>query len=93
MLPTTEFAKQNEITKDEYNNYLKKYSKYKFVAETFDKISNAYVIIDSEGKLSTNNLHLNAYDVLHGSISEFEDRINFNQENEDMRYEDRKKSK
>lgn len=90
MLPTTEFAKKYAISNEEFNNYLAKYKNYKFVPETFEKISNAYVIIDSEGRLSTNNLHQETYDVLNGDIADFEDKIDFNQDNEDSRYEDRK---
>lgn len=90
MLPTTDFSKKYAISSEEYHNYLKKYEGYSFVPETFERISNAYVIIDSEGRISTNNLHQETYDILNGDIEDFEDKINFNQENEDSRYENRK---
>ena len=86
MLPTNEFAISQKITVEDYSKYLEKYDGYNYVAESFDKISNAYVIIDSEGKISTNNLHDGSFDVLEGEIADFEHLIDFNQENESIRY-------
>lgn len=86
MIPTNKFAEKTAVTKEEFLEYAHKYDGYNFVIENQSAMSDAYVIIDSHGKISTNNLHADGFDILNNKISDYEDSIGFNQDNEDMRY-------
>lgn len=87
MLPTTQFAEEKMISDEEFSNYLKKYDGYYFVSEKRDNIKNAYLIIDSMGYISTENQHSDKrYNALTQKIYEIIDNIEFNAENEALRY-------
>lgn len=86
MIPITDYAKENALTDEEFANYCKKYDGYLTVYENQCHICNAYIIIDSEGKITTDNLHDRGYNIIKQKISEVEQYIDFNQENENRRY-------
>ena len=87
MLPTNQLAEKNTISDSEFELYLKKYSDFKYVSEKITNIRNAYVIIDSQGYLTTENQHNDLrFNVLKDDLFEIIDKIDFNEENEALRY-------
>lgn len=87
MLPTTPFASKNCVTDEEFEAYLKKYKDYNFVHEKQENIQKAYMIIDSLGYLSTENQHRDLrFNIMKERIVDVIDKIDFNFENESMRY-------
>ena len=88
MLPTTPFAAQNCVTDEEFDAYLEKYRGYDIVHEKRKNIKKAYMIVDSMGYLSTENQHNDfRFNVLSQRIADVIDKIDFDFENEAMRYE------
>lgn len=87
MLPTTPFSEQNIISDEEFNSYIQKYKVYSLVKENRTNIQKAYMIIDSMGYLSTENQHSDfRFSALKDKLTDVIDKIDFNAENERMRY-------
>lgn len=87
MLPVTDFAKLQKISDEDFENYLIKYSDYKIVSEKNENIEKAYMIIDSEGYLTTNNQHCDKrYNVLKEEINDIISNIDFDFKSEGNRY-------
>ena len=87
MLPTTPFAMQNALSEEEFNQYIKKYSGYNPVIERQENIEKAYLIIDSMGYVTTNNLHSDKkHNALNETFDEILKDIDFDFKSEEMRY-------
>lgn len=87
MLPTTPFSAQNVISDEEFNAYVQKYKAYVPVKESCANMQKAYMIIDSMGYLSTENQHSDfRFSVLNDRLADIIGSIDFNAENERMRY-------
>ena len=87
MLPTTPFSAKNAISNEEFNAYIQKYDNYEFVKENSANMQKAYMIIDSLGYISTENQHSDfRYSALKDRLIDVIDKIDFNAENERLRY-------
>ena len=87
MLPTTPFAEENALSESEFDKYVQKYDGYNPVTEKQENIKKAYLIIDSSGFVTTNNLHFDKkHNALEKSLDEILDDIDFDFESEAARY-------
>lgn len=82
---SNEVYNNNAISNDDIKKFLENIN-YDYVYESDEEMKNSYLIIDSKGNLSTNNLHLNNISIFDYDIDEVIDRININYENYIKRY-------
>ncbi|MDO5531996.1 viperin family antiviral radical SAM protein [Sutterella sp.] len=88
MLPVNAFAESLVVSDSEFEEYLQKYREFDYVAEYSSDIAGAYMIIDSGGFVSTNNLHLDKkYSALRMPIRDIVSNVDFNFEGEMKRYQ------
>ncbi len=77
--------KNNSASSDELQSFLEKIN-YNYIYESADSMKESYIIIDSQGNLSTNNLHLNNASVLCHEITDIISNLNIDYENYIKRY-------
>ena len=88
MLPFDDFSKCISVSNAEFAEYLKKYQKFNYVPEYSADIAGSYMIFDSSGFVSTNNLHIDRqFSALQSPIGEIIKHIEFNYEGENKRYQ------
>lgn len=68
----------NELTKDEFMDFCNRYKHFSPIIETSEKMSQSYLILDSNGMLSCNNNHQSKVSIKEYSIEEALVKLNFN---------------
>lgn len=77
--------KVNSATKSDIQSFLERLN-YNYIYESAESMKKSYIIIDSKGNLSTNNLHLNGASILCHEISDIISTLNVDYENYIKRY-------
>ncbi len=77
--------KVNSATKSEIQSFLERLN-YKYVYESANRMKESYIIIDSKGNLSTNNLHLNGASILCHEITDMISTLHVDNQNYHKRY-------
>lgn len=76
----------NKAKREELKEFVKKHKRENTVFESADELNKSYVIIDSSGCLSTNNLHQSKFSVFENDIADIIDRLDVDYKNYLKRY-------
>ena len=77
---------KNRINEEEMNLFIKKHKKYITVKESSEEMKKSYLIVDSSGNLSCDNMHQSSYSVFENEISDILEMLNINENYFERRY-------
>ena len=84
---------KNRITNEEMNEFVQRHKSFVTAKETSLEMKSSYLIIDSKGNMSCDNMHQSSYSVFENEVSDILGMLHFNENFFERRYNHEYQSK
>ncbi len=78
---------KNRITDDEMNDFVQRHKDFVTVKETSSEMKSSYLIVDSKGNLSCDNMHQSSYSLFENELSDILGMLHINEKYFERRYD------